>query len=260
MPDATQPSHPPLSLAGRRVLVTGAARGLGLAFTEALAQAGAHVAMADVLATELDAQASRLRAAGLRVDPVQIDLRDPDACLRGAHEAVRMLGGLDGLVNNASITHSGGRLAEELDVPMWDSVMEVNVRGTWLMTTACLPALRASGRGSIVNIASDTALWGAPKLLAYVASKGALISMSRSLARELGADNITVNTIAPGLTRVEATEYVPAARHELYRNQRAISREQVPADLCGAVAFLLSDMSRFITGQLLAVNGGMVMH
>lgn len=251
---------PALSLDGRRILVTGAARGLGLAFTEYLAQAGAQIAMVDVLGRELDQQATRLRNAGLRVDAFLADLRDPDSCLRCAHDAVRALGGLDGLVNNASITHSGGRLAEELDVALWDSVMEVNVRGTWLMTTACLPALRASGQGSIVNIASDTALWGAPKLLAYVASKGALISMSRSLARELGADNITVNTIAPGLTRVEATDYVPAARHELYRNQRAIARDQVPADLCGTVAFCLSDLSRFMTGQLLAVNGGMVMH
>lgn len=253
-------AKPVLSLAGRRILVTGAARGLGLAFAEHLSMAGAHVAMADVLAPALHAQASRLRAAGLRVDPYVVDLRDADSCLRGAHDAVRTMGGLDGLVNNASVTDSGGRSAEALDVAMWDHVMEVNVRGTWLMTTACLPALRVSGRGSIVNIASDTALWGAPKLLAYVASKGALVSMSRSLARELGADNITVNTIAPGLTRVDATDYVPAARHELYRSQRALSREQLPEDVCGTVAFCLSDLSRFMTGQLLAVNGGMVMH
>ncbi|MGV2866833.1 SDR family oxidoreductase [Achromobacter sp. AGC39] len=250
----------PRLLAGRRILVTGAARGLGLAFSEALAEAGAQVAMADILGTELNDQADRLRAAGLRAEPFVLDLRDANSCKRCAQDAVHVMGGLDGLVNNASITDSGGRSAEELDVATWDKVMEVNVRGTWLITTACLPALRTSGRGSIVNVASDTALWGAPRLLAYVASKGALISMSRSLARELGADNITVNTVAPGLTRVQATDYVPAARHELYRNQRAIAREQIPADLCGTVAFCLSDLSRFMTGQLLAVNGGMVMH
>ena len=125
---------------------------------------------------------------------------------------------------------------------------------------ACLPALRASGRGSIVNLSSDTPLWGAPNLLAYVASKSAIIGMTRSLARELGNDNITVNAVAPGLTLGEATEYVPQERHRTYHERRAIQREQLPEDVCGAVVFALSDLSRFFTGQILAVNGGFVMH
>ena len=170
-----------------------------------------------------------------------------------------VLGGLDGLVNNASITNSGGKGCEDLSIDTWDQVMQVNVRGTWLMTTACLPALRASGHGAIVNLASDTPLWGAPNLLAYVASKGAIIAMTRSLARELGADNITVNAIAPGLVLVEATAYVPEARHRLYNDQRAIQRPQLPEDVSGAVLFALSDLARFITGQTLPVNGAFVM-
>lgn len=137
--------------------------------------------------------------------------------------------------------------------------MQVNVRGTWLMTTACLPALRLSGHGAVVNLASDTPLWGAPNLMAYVASKGAIIAMTRSLARELGADNITVNAIAPGLVLVEATAYVPEARHRLYTEQRAIQRPQLPEDVSGAVVFALSNLARFITGQTLPVNGGFVM-
>jgi len=216
--------------------------------------------MADSLACAVQAEVGRLRQAGWPVQGAAVDLRDPASCRACADLAVELLGGLDGLVNNASITNSGGRSAQELELEMWDQVMEVNVRGAWLMSVACLTALRAGARGSIVNIASDTALWGAPNLLAYAASKGALISMTRSLARELGADNITVNAIAPGLTLVEATQYVPASRHELYRNQRALQRDQVPADLCGSVVFALSDLSRFMTGQLLAVNGGFVMH
>jgi NAD(P)-dependent dehydrogenase (short-subunit alcohol dehydrogenase family) len=120
--------------------------------------------------------------------------------------------------------------------------------------------LAACGSGRVVNIASDTAQWGAPRLMAYVASKGAVIAMTRSMARELGAQSITVNAIAPGLTEVEATQYVPQQRHEDYRNGRAIQRAQVPQDVDAAVLFLLSRASGFITGQLLPVNGGFVMH
>ncbi|OLF51246.1 short-chain dehydrogenase [Pseudomonas chlororaphis] len=248
-----------LLLEGRRVLVTGGARGLGYAFAQAIGRAGARVAIADVLEERVQQAAGELRAQGLDVQALGLDLAQPasiDACVAGA---VGLLGGLDGLVNNASITNSGGKGCEELSIDTWDQVMQVNVRGTWLMTTACLPALRASGRGAIVNLASDTPLWGAPNLLAYVASKGAIIAMTRSLARELGADNITVNAIAPGLVLVEATAYVPEARHRLYNDQRAIQRPQLPEDVSGAVLFALSDLARFITGQTLPVNGGFVM-
>jgi NAD(P)-dependent dehydrogenase (short-subunit alcohol dehydrogenase family) len=148
---------------------------------------------------------------------------------------------------------------EELDAQTWDSVMAVNVRGTWLMTKACLPPLRKS-KGKVVNVASDTALWGAPRLLAYIASKGAVIAMTRGMARELGPQGITVNAIAPGLTEVQATQYVPAARHQQYLQGRAIKRAQVPHDVCGALLFLLSDDSAFMTGQVLPVNGGFVMN
>jgi NAD(P)-dependent dehydrogenase (short-subunit alcohol dehydrogenase family) len=242
-------------LRDRRILITGAARGLGRAFAEHAIAAGARVAVADILE-----DAGRAAAGEIGAVFVPLDLASPasiEACVARASEA---LGGLDGLVNNGAITSSGGKTLEALDVEVWDRVMTVNVRGTWLATRAALPHLRASGKGRVINVASDTALWGAQKLLAYVASKGAVIAMTRSMARELGADAITVNAVAPGLTLVEATEYIPADRHRHYVDGRAIQRQQLPADVCGAVTFLLSDAAGFITGQLLAVNGGFVMH
>lgn len=247
-------------LAGRKVLVTGAARGLGLAFATAIAEAGASVALADILHDTLAASVAALRERGLQVHGFPLDMADPASIEACAAAAVARLGGLDGLVNNAAITNSGGKSSEQIEIAMWDKVMEVNVRGTWLMTNACLPALRASGSGAIVNLASDTPLWGAPNLMAYVASKGAIMGMTRSLAREEGAHNITVNAVAPGLTKVEATEYVPAQRYQTYQDGRALQRLQVPEDVTGAVLFALSGLSRFVTGQVLAVNGGFVMN
>ena len=252
-------THPEL-LARRRVLVTGGARGLGLAFARSIAGAGASVVIADIRAEQVEADAAAMRADGLTAHAVVADLSDPMSIDRCAARAVELLGGLDGLVNNAAVTDSGGRAADEISIDTWDRVMSVNVRGTWLMSRACRPALRASGRGAIVNLASDTALWGAPNLLAYVASKGAVIAMTHSLAREYGADGITVNAIAPGLVLVEATQYVPEARHRHYVDQRALQREQTPEDVCGPVVFALSDLARFVTGQLLPVNGGFVMN
>ncbi len=242
-------------LRDRRILITGGARGLGRKFAEAALGAGARVAIADILADE-----GRTTAKSLDATFVPLDLALPasiEACVAAAAEA---LGGLDGLVNNGAITSSGGKDLAALDVEVWDRVMAVNVRGTWLATRAAWPHLRAAGSGRVVNIASDTALWGAPKLLAYVASKGAVVAMTKSMARELGPDGITVNAVAPGLTLVEATEYVPADRHRFYLEGRAITRAQVPEDVCGAVTYLLSDAAGFVTGQLLAVNGGFVMH
>lgn len=247
-------------LQGRRILVTGAARGLGLSFAQSLCASGARVVLADLRAEQLRTSVAQLVAQGHDAHGVVVDVSAPASIAACVKEAVDHLGGLDGLVNNAAITDSGGKTVDELEIETWDQVMNVNVRGTWLVTRACRPALRESGRGAIVNLASDTALWGAPRLLAYVASKGAVIAMTRSLARELGPDNITVNAIAPGLVQVEATKYVPEARHRQYVEQRALSRDQLPDDVTGAVLYALSDLARFVTGQLLAVNGGFVMH
>jgi NAD(P)-dependent dehydrogenase (short-subunit alcohol dehydrogenase family) len=250
-----------IALAGKRILITGAARGLGRAFAAAAAAAGARLVLADRLEREGREVAAALAVMGHEASFEPIDLAEPRSIDAAVAAAVERLGGLDGLVNNAAIaTGIGGKSFDEIDIETWDQVMTVNVRGTWLVTRTAAPHLRRAGHGKIVNVASDTALWGAPRLLHYVASKGAVISMTRSLARELGPDGVAVNAIAPGLTIVEATDYVPAERHRLYIENRAMNRRQMPDDVVGAVLFLLSDAADFVTGQLLPVNGGFVMN
>lgn len=245
----------PSRMSGHRVLVTGGARGLGETFVRALVGAGARVALGDVLH-----ERGEKLAADIGAHYIAMDMADPTAVEAGVASAAAALGGLDGLVNNAAVTNSGGRTMAELDVETWDRVMAVNVRGVWLASRAAHPYLKECGRGRIVNLASDTALWGAPRLMAYVSSKGAVISMTRAMARELGEDGIAVNAIAPGLTLVEATEYVPEARHRYYQEGRAIKRAQMPDDLVAALLFLLGPDSGYVTGQVLPVNGGFVMN
>lgn len=249
-------------LSQRRILITGAARGLGECFARACVAAGAKVVLSDVLHERGQALSETLNAG--REAPVAhylgLDLSDPGSIQTAVAAAGQWLGGLDGLVNNGAITNSGGKDMADIPLETWDRVMQVNVRGTWLCTVAAQPLLQASGQGRVVNIASDTALWGAPRLMAYVASKGAVMAMTRSMARELGPQGITVNAVAPGLTLVEATEYVPEARHRLYAEGRAIDRPQLPDDVVAAVMFLLSEGSAYVTGQVLPVNGGFVMN
>ena len=239
-----------MMLEGRHVLLTGAARGLGAVLARALAAEGARLTLADLAEEEGRAVAEEVGA-----DFVPVDLGDPDSI---ASCGAALGGPLHGLVNNGAIaTGIGGIGFEEVDVDTWDRVMRVNVRGTWLMVRACAPALRA-GRGRVVNVASDTALWGAPNLMSYVASKGAVIAMTRSLARELGPDGVGVTAVAPGILTTESTHYVPEARHAQYASGRAVPGPQPPEDIAPTVAFLLTEGALSLTGQCLATDRGFV--
>ena len=247
------------SLADKTIVITGAARGLGRAYADACADAGANVIVADIDASLGKEAARGIAARGGKATFLAFDLGDPASVENLAREIGARHERVDGLVNNAALaTGIGGKSFEEIDIATWDRVMSLNVRGTWLVTKALTPLLRKAKNAKIVNVASDTALWGAPRLLHYVASKGAIIAMTRSLARELGPDGIAVNCVAPGLTKVEATEYVPRERHALYESGRAMPRAQLPEDCVGAVLFLLSPGADFVTGQLLPLNGGFV--
>jgi NAD(P)-dependent dehydrogenase (short-subunit alcohol dehydrogenase family) len=245
-------------LTGRTIVVTGAARGVGRAIARACAKAGACLVLGDVLEEAGRGVADEL-AAITEARFVPLDLADPDSIAAFARDVTRREGEIHGLVNNAAIaTNVGGKGFEEIELELWDRVMQVNVRGTWLVTRALAPLFAAGGQGRIVNVASDTALWGAPRLLAYVASKGAVIAMTRSLARELGPRGIGVTVIAPGILRCEATDYVPAERHRLYETGRAVPGPQHPEDIVDTVVFLLTPAALALTGQVLPLDAGFV--
>jgi NAD(P)-dependent dehydrogenase (short-subunit alcohol dehydrogenase family) len=243
-------------LTGRTIVVTGAARGVGRAIAGACAKAGACLVLGDILEEGGRAVAQELgKTTEARFVP--LDLGDPASVQAFARDVAQHESEIHGLVNNAAIaTDVGGATFEDIDLDLWDRVMRVNVRGTWLVTRALAPLFADGGAGRIVNVASDTALWGAPRLLAYVASKGAVISMTRSLARELGPRGIGVTVVAPGILRCEATEYVPAERHQLYETQRAVPGPQVPEDIVDTVVFLLTPGALALTGQVLPVDAG----
>jgi len=242
-------------------IVTGGARGIGAAFCEGLALAGAKVVIADVL--DASAVADRLGERQLSSIYVRADVTSKASVESLVADTVREFGTVDILVNNAALfadLHTKPFL--DITEDEWDRVMTVNVRGTFQCAKAVAPVMIKNKRGRIVNMASGTAFKGTPNFLHYVASKGAVVSMTRSLARELGPHNIGVNAIAPGLTMSEAVVVNPdwtGAASTVGIAARAIQRAEVPADLISTLIYLCSDDSNFVTGQTISVDGGALM-
>lgn len=246
-----------MNLRDQPILVTGAARGLGLAMSRRLATEGARVWLADVRTDLLATAVEELRAEDLDVVAVPVDVTEHES----VREMVRTVGPLHGLVNNAAMADGvGGKAVHEITAEEWDRLMAVNLRGPWLVSREVVPGMIAAGGGRIVNIGSDAALYGSPRLSHYIASKGGVSALTRAMARDLGPLGITVNTVSPGLTSTEAAAQVPEHRHQLYRDHRALARDQEPADVVGAVAFLLGPEASYLTGQQIVVNGGFVLH
>jgi NAD(P)-dependent dehydrogenase (short-subunit alcohol dehydrogenase family) len=247
-------------LADRIVLVTGAARGLGKEIAARCAQEGARLILADVLQADGETTARELAAAGAEATFHRCDITSRDDLATLAQAIQARWGRLDGLVNNAALaTRLAGRAFDQLDEESWDRVFDINVKGTWMVTKAVASLLRAGQNARVVNLSSDTAIWGGDLFLHYVASKGAIVSMTRGLARELGRDGVCVNAIAPGLVETEATASAPDRRWQQYRTGQLIDRRATPKDIAGVAAFLLSVDASHITGQVIAVNAGMTL-
>jgi len=247
---------------GKVAIVTGAQTGIGRAIAERLAADGASVVLADI--QDAEAVARDLRGSGARAVALEVDVADERSVQEMVDRTVGEFGKVDILVNNAAIA-SALRLRpfEQIAVAEWRRMQDVNAMGPFLCARSVAPHMRKQRSGRIVNITSGTAFKGAPLMLDYVASKGAVMTMTRSLARELGRDFITVNAVSPGYTLSEGNlgnKDLDAIYRQAAIASRALPRDAWPADIVGAVAFLASDDAAFISGQILAVDGGSVYH
>lgn len=249
-------------LAGKVAIVTGAAQGIGAAFAHGLAKEGAKVVIADWNDGSETADAI-IRANGAAIF-VKTDVSSAKDVQAMVARTLAEYGRVDILVNNAGLfAKIGTKKFTDISSEEFDQVMAVNVRGPFECAKAVAAEMIKQNYGKIVNIASSTVFKGVPNLLHYVSSKGAVVAMTRCLARELGEHNITVNAIAPGLTMSDGVLGQPDYTQtyiEQNMNGRALKRKQMPADLVGAMLFLSSPDSDFMTGQTMAVDGGNVMH
>lgn len=245
-------------LEGKVAIVTGGARHIGAAYCRRLAEEGAAAVIADVLDGEPVAE--EIRSKGGRALSLRADVSKEEDTNRMALETVKTFGRIDLLVNNAAIFINIQRHPfYEITAEEWDRVSAVNIKGPFLCAKAVFPKMKEQRSGKIINISSSTAYWGTPNFLHYVASKAALIGMTRSLAREVGEFGICVNAIAPGLVEHEG-QTAPKSLTELQLKARSIKRLQTPQDLLGTLVFLASADSDFITGQTIVVDGGSVFH
>ncbi len=250
--------HTPL-LDQRTIIITGAATGIGQAFAVQCASQGANVVVADMNAA--DETVAAVEAAGGKALAVKVDVADQGSVDAMAAAAMARFGRIDGLINNAAYFREVKLTPfEEIDPVIWDRIFQVNVKGVWNCCKAVMPAMRAQNSGAIVNIASVVAVAGQPGYLHYVASKGAVLSMTKGLAKECGASNVRVNVIAPGFVLTDATKNRPVEWQQSFLKARAIAREQRPDDLVGTAVYLLSDLSAFVSGQTIVVDGGHIMY
>ncbi len=249
-------------LAGRSVVITGGGKGIGKVYAEEFAKAGARVAAADIDVDAATSVADTLRAAGYEALGLGVDIASEEATVAMAQSVLDRFGAIDVLINNASLMSVLPRRSWlEIPVEEWDRVMAVNLRGMFLTCRAAFPPMKAQKRGKIVNISSSRVWEGTPNRLHYTTSKAGVIGFTRALAREVAEFGITVNAVTPGMTQSE-TQVASSSGNYLAASiaGRSIERVQYPADLVGAVMFLSSSASDFMTGQTINVDGGKAMH
>ena len=250
-------------LAGRVAIVTGGAKGIGRHYSLALAQAGARVVVADIAEGSAVVEAIAGAHGPDSVMGAVLDVSDEASAQSLVARTVERFGQIDVLVNNAALFAPLRQTkCTEIDVAVWDRVMAVNLRGPFLMVKHVAPHMIARGYGKIINVGSGTAYRGIPWMLHYVTSKGGIMAFTRALSRELGEHGIRVNTLSPGFILSDTVvgenpAHVATARAAVLQI-RALKRDAYPEDLLGALVFLASSDSDFVTGQTLAVDGGSV--
>jgi 3-oxoacyl-[acyl-carrier protein] reductase len=247
-------------LDGRVAIVTGGGGGLGSGICPALAAAGAAVAVAGRTRAKLEDVAASVNATGGRAIAVEADIADSASVAAMTDRVVSELGGIDILVNNAAVYHR--KPWTEITEADWDQVLDTNLKGYYFCARAAYPFLKDSGRGRVINVASITFFGGVPFLLDYVASKGGIVGFTRALAREVGPDAITVNTLSPGAFPTDAEKIHPDQEgyNRAILEAQSIKRRGTPQDVGNLVTFLASDAASFITGQLIQIDGGWMMH
>jgi len=244
-----------LELVGQSVLVTGAGRGIGAAIARELAREGSDVALVDLGAfDEAERLAAELRALGRQAVALRADVSDFAAAERAVAAAVRELGRLDSLVCNAGIARD--RVSWKMTEAEWDQVIDVNLKGCFAFCRAAAPVFRAQRHGRIVTVASINGLRGKFGQANYAASKAGVVGLTKTLARELGPSGVNVNCVAPGIVRTDMTASLSPDVLEKAVAESALGRMGEPEDVASVVAFLLSDRARYVTGEVIKVDGG----
>ena len=246
-----------MKLTGQVAIVTGGARGIGREIALALAREGADIALFDVNPQTLDQTAAELRAIGRRAEGFTVDVTDGKQVDDGVAKVLDKLGRIDILINNAGITKDG--LLIRMDDAQWDRVLDINLKGTFLCTRAAAKHMLKQRRGRIVSIASIVGLIGNPGQANYAASKAGIIGLTKSVAKELASRGITCNAIAPGFIKTEMTDALPEQAKQRLQEAIPMGTLGEPWDVAQAALFLVSDAARYITGQVLVVDGGLAM-
>lgn len=242
-------------LTGRTAIVTGAARGLGRCIAQTLAAAGAQVACVDINAESLSDTVAAIRGAGGTAEPLACDVTDSGGVGEVVDDVIKRWGKLDILVNNAGITRDNVIVRMKDD--QWDSVININLKGTFLFTRAAARPMMKSRSGRIINIASVSGLMGNPGQVNYSASKAGVIGLTRTVSRELAGRNVTVNAVAPGFIATDMTSALGEDILTQVRKEIPLGRLGEPQDVADAVLYLASDAASFITGHILTIDGGL---